>query len=331
MSANPTIVFEDRVRERDLDHFLMEELQASTSFRDWFVGHLSNRFSAPPKSRVRTQLSPERITDSRQTDVLLAYYDQHDNLVAAIFIESKVTDGFQVGQAEAYEQEVMAWRKRLGTDRAASVLVSPRSNRRLDRRDLFDAHVEIDSMADQVKARLEQTPEGELRDRLAVRADLLDALAGKRSGNGWTPQPVMERVKTAGTYERLVREVLPDHHVSPTSAGPKAVDRFFALFPECDRFRGRVEIKHRLYEGFVCLQFRTPLVADKLARLPLPSGFSVQRAGGSVQIRLPAPPLPRGEDDPENQIRAGLVAIRQLTDWFGKNVPHLNDAIAPGN
>ena len=36
--------FSKTVRERDLDHFLMEELQASPDFRAWFIGHLDGRF-----------------------------------------------------------------------------------------------------------------------------------------------------------------------------------------------------------------------------------------------------------------------------------------------
>jgi hypothetical protein len=38
------------VRERDLDHFLIEELQASPQFRDWFIGHLSDCFSPPHRT-----------------------------------------------------------------------------------------------------------------------------------------------------------------------------------------------------------------------------------------------------------------------------------------
>lgn len=30
-------MFRDRVRERDLDHFLIEELHSSTQFREWFL------------------------------------------------------------------------------------------------------------------------------------------------------------------------------------------------------------------------------------------------------------------------------------------------------
>ena len=44
MSDQP---FRDRVRERDLDNFLVEELHASAGFRDWFVGNVAPAFAAP--------------------------------------------------------------------------------------------------------------------------------------------------------------------------------------------------------------------------------------------------------------------------------------------
>lgn len=34
--------FAKSARERDIDHFLMEEMQASPDFREWFVGHLND-------------------------------------------------------------------------------------------------------------------------------------------------------------------------------------------------------------------------------------------------------------------------------------------------
>src|SRR5262245_45397926 len=95
-------LFAKSARERDLDHFLVEELQASREFRDWFIGHLADRFSPPQDAHARTERSPSRLTDSRQTDVQLGYYDEGGKLVAAVLIESKVADGFRLNQAEDY-------------------------------------------------------------------------------------------------------------------------------------------------------------------------------------------------------------------------------------
>jgi hypothetical protein len=42
-------LFRDRVRERDLDNFLVEELHASAPFRQWFISRLPGAFSLPEK------------------------------------------------------------------------------------------------------------------------------------------------------------------------------------------------------------------------------------------------------------------------------------------
>lgn len=41
-------LFQDRVRERDLDNFLVEELYSSDTFRIWLVARLNHSF-VPPK------------------------------------------------------------------------------------------------------------------------------------------------------------------------------------------------------------------------------------------------------------------------------------------
>ena len=60
--------FSKSARERDLDHFLIEELQASPDFRDWFIEHLSDCFSPPRNARVLTGRSPHRLYNYRKTD-----------------------------------------------------------------------------------------------------------------------------------------------------------------------------------------------------------------------------------------------------------------------
>jgi hypothetical protein len=167
------------VRERDLDHFLIEELQASSTFRCWFVGHLGEKFQIPADALVFTERSPPRLTDNRQTDLRLAYYNPDRTLAAIVLVECKVADGFQEEQAEDYSREVIAWRERLGSPRVASILAAPRNNQRLTKSHYFDGFVAIDDMAVVFKARRDTVADAELRERLAIRADLLDALAGR--------------------------------------------------------------------------------------------------------------------------------------------------------
>jgi hypothetical protein len=267
--------FVKSARERDLDHFLIEELQASPDFRDWFIGHLSNCFSPPGNAQVRTERSPPRLTDDRQTDLWLAYYNQDETLLAVMLVESKVADGFQPDQAEDYVREVTAWRDKLGMTQVVSVLAGPRRNYRISKGEHFDAFITVDDMAVFLRTRIDTMKAGELRERLMIRVNLLEALAGKTSRQ-WNPQPVPARASLAEVYDRLVQRRLPDCKVTPTTAGKKADDRFFGKFPGSTQFRGEVRLKHRIYEGMACLEFRRPKLSEvAIAKLNFPADGSI--------------------------------------------------------
>ena len=327
------ILFSDRVRERDLDHFLIEELQASEPFRKWFESRLDEHFAPPSGTVARTRRSPQRLSDNRQTDVLLGYYDEEGQLRAALLIECKVSDGFQPGQVEAYIQELAAWRAELGSNRVATVLVAPERNSKLDsKRTSFSSFISVDDMADALRYRAEQCAAGELKERLLIRGDLLDALAGRRPSRQWDPQPIPERVELSELYDQVVRERLPGYEVTPTSAGRRADDRFFAEFPSRKLFNGRVILKHRLNEGFVCLQFGSRCFSSILSegdfRLPSDGKIKLEwtgRTGETLQLRIGVPSLT--QDNPL-EVQAANVAkaiesIAELGAWFSNNVTSL--------
>jgi len=69
------LLFQDRVRERDLDNFLIEELHSSKDFRAWLVGRLAHAFDEPAGCEIRLQKSPPRLQDNRQTDVRIGWFD----------------------------------------------------------------------------------------------------------------------------------------------------------------------------------------------------------------------------------------------------------------
>jgi hypothetical protein len=337
MSDGPCLGDEERenafvsVRERDLDHFLIEELQASSAFRSWFVGHLGEGFQIPVDALVRTERSPPRLTDNRQTDLRLAYYNPDGTIAAVVLVECKVADGFQEEQAEDYSREVVAWREQLGSARAASILAAPRNNQRLTKRHHFDGFVAIDDMAVILKARRDAVADGELRERLAIRADLLEALAGKRSKQ-WNPQPVRERVMLAAIYDRVVRERLADFSVNSTTSGKRADDRFFGEFPGAYAFHGNVILKHRIYQGVVCLEFRNSKITNAMmSMIRLPEDGSIVphwtgKTKETLQLRAKTLPLRDYEDDLAQQSRIAetLDAVKSLTTWFSSNVALLN-------
>ncbi len=92
-------MFKNRVRERDLDHFLIEELHSSSHFRRWFLDRVGGCFAPPADCEIRVERAARRSGDGRETDVRISFLDV-EKVAAEILIENKVTDDFQDGQAE---------------------------------------------------------------------------------------------------------------------------------------------------------------------------------------------------------------------------------------
>lgn len=190
------------VRERDLDNFMLEELQTCEVFRTWFLAHLSHCFEAPPDVSVLVGKNPEREAEIGQTDLQLSFVGSKGEQVALVLIEDKLADGFQSNQPERYVSQREAARKRLGTRRAATVIVAPSSNQQVLDHCAFDASIRIEDITAHLRGRVdgESSLSGnpasiELRARLLSRIDLLETLAGKRACGSSSLNPVSERVE----------------------------------------------------------------------------------------------------------------------------------------
>ncbi len=324
-------LFTDRVRERDLDNFLVEELHASPEFRSWLLGHLTARFDAPQGCEIRLQKSPTRLQDSRQTDVQIGWFDPTGAIAARVLIESKVTADFQPGQAEAYAAEVAAARSELGTRRAASVLVAPAGRlRTLIDASTFDASVSIEDIADALEARRGEDVPVEIDARLGVRVQLLEALCGKRASTAWIARTVPEKRDFADAYAALARERLPALRVRPSTDGPKAITRIFEGFvlPGLPTPALRHEFGSGVPWKWVNAQFPglAHLTAD-FRKSGLLSGtpYSAEEAGKSLAIRVPTPGV-----DPQqpftaqrDAVIAGLDALADLVSWLETNASAL--------
>lgn len=176
-------LFRDRVRERDLDNFLVEELHSSPGFRDWLLGRLEG-FDPPGGCEVRLQKSPTRLQDARQTDVQVGWFDGSGEIQARVLIESKVTADFQPGQVEAYAAETAAARAAHGPSRASSLLVAPEARlRTLSGAMSFDGRVSIEEIAEALEARRDGELPAEIDARLSIRIQLLEALSGRRQSS----------------------------------------------------------------------------------------------------------------------------------------------------
>jgi hypothetical protein len=331
-------LFMDRVRERDLDNFLVEELHASHEFRSWLLGHLTGRFDVPEACEIRLQKSPTRLQDTRQTDVQIGWFDPAGVIRARVLIESKVTADFQPDQAEAYAAEVAAARSELGIRRAASVLVAPAGRlRTLLDSSAFDASVSIEAIADALEARRGEDVPHEVDARLGVRVQLLEALCGKRASAAWIARTVPEKRDFAEAYAALARERLPALRVRPSTDGPKAITRIFEglTMPGLPVLALRHEFGSRVAWKWVNAQFSgvahlAPAVraSGMLAGTP----YSAEEAGKSLAIRVRTPGidprLPFASQRPA--VLAGLDALAALVEWLEGNAPDLATVLGKG-
>jgi hypothetical protein len=333
-------MFKDRVRERDLDHFLIEELQCSTSFRGWFLTQLVHCFEVPGICAPQAERAARRTGDGRETDVRLSFADNTGSTIAEILIENKVTEDFQDGQAESYTTEVNARRKELGSNRVAAVLVAPEAKLRiLKGTSSFDCAISVEAMTAAITDRAAQIDNEELQRRLMVKKELLDAIAGKQANSRWIPATVQEKRDFARQYEELAREIVPHLSVRPSTDGPKALTRFFEGLRLPSAFPCRVSLKHEFGAGvslkYVNLQFDGKADAiEVLAGAPdiFPQDRTIfaARGGKSLMVRIATPGLtPEGErfDEQHEKIVEGLKAVGRLSEWLGQHGPRLRDLL----
>jgi hypothetical protein len=320
--------FRDSVRERDLDNFLVEEIHASTDFREWILSRISGTFTAPNYCEIRLRKSPPRANgDGRQTDVEIGWFDNGE-MQACVLLESKVGSDFQQGQAEAYRREVYAYRARFGPRASGAILVAPAARIPvLAHDDAFDAEITIEEISEFLGARLNSLSQDELARRLEARIELLEALSGKRSAGSWSGGATIEEKRHfAQAYEDLAREILPGLRVRPSQNSERAVtviyeDLYVSGLPG-------VKLRHEFGREqkwkYANVQFKGNV--DKLEDLKS-SGllhatpYTAEKAGTSLSIRVRTPGIDAKmpfEAEKEKVVQS-LHAIRDLVAWLEAN------------
>lgn len=327
---------EKSVRERDLDNFLLEELDASSAFRCWFTGMLGDRFEVPPHDDVAVGKNPRREAAKGQTDLRLAFIGEDGEMVGAILIESKVADGFQPEQPERYAQEVAVLRECLGDRHAAAVVVAPRANARVADHPCFDGTIRIEEIVDHLHRRLDDDLAGatgplgvELRRRTTARIGLLDALAGKRCYGNWTPTPVPERLGFMVRYRQFAEQVAVGFRVTASSGGRKAGTGIYSgrPLPGLPNIQLRHDFGGSQYAS-IALRSAAHAEARLLASGLLPEGATteIKKKTGTLMIRLATPPIdPTDErfDEQLGQIETSVRAVLRLHEWAAKNAASL--------
>lgn len=329
-------IFRDRVRERDLDNFLIEEIYASPRFLDWILDRLQQRFSVPSSLKVQLQKSPPRESDRRQTDVRVGWFDEDAKMHACVLIESKITADFQAGQADAYASELAALRLRLGLMRAAAVLIAPYAKfGALTHDGCFDAEITIEEIIGFLRERNQEDNIPEIGRRLEMRTQLLEALCGKRSASGWVGATIAEKRDFADSYALLASEIVPDLTVRPSTDGPKALTRIFEGLAIEGLPKSTLRHEFGTLPGwkYANVQFKgMGAYVPALRSSGLLSGtrYTVAEAGKSLAIRIPTPAVDptRPFSEERAAVESGLLAIRDLVFWLREAAPKLAEVLS---
>lgn len=323
----------ESVRERDLDHLLLEELHASEPFRLWLLSRIGGFHPRDP-SAISVTRSERRESDAREIDLRVDFLDDNQKSFARLLIENKVTADFQFGQAESYGREVARLRHELGVENAAAILVAPSSFAKREGVGCFDAVVTLDEILDWLRGRLASVAEPiELRRRLEVKLSLMERIAGKTSYSEWRAVTIPEKRDFSAHYRSLLSEFSPGFEVSPSSDGPKAITKLFQQFPMKSAFGFEVRLRHefgapgRDTKKYVNLQFpgkadRLEALRDEIGLLPDDRSIYLVKAGGALAVRIDTPTIdPRGEhfESQRSKLLAAIEAMKRLISWLQQN------------
>lgn len=335
--TTPDGLFRDRVRERDLDNFLVEELHASTAFLDWTLARVEHVFDRPA-SRPALQKSPPRVQDRRQTDVRIGWFDSEGGLAACVLVESKVTADFQLGQAQSYAGELAALRAALGARSAAALLVAPRARLSgLAHEGAFDAELPIEDIVGFLEVRRSEDLPAELDARIETRVQLLEALCGKRASASWIGATVQEKRDFADAYAELAASMLPSLRVRPSTDGPKAITRIFEGLdlPGLPRTTLRHEFGAGVEWKYANIQFAGAVDAVGAVRdsgILAGTRYTAEPTGQRLarRVRTPGVDPTRPFEEERDAVTRGLEAIVELVSWATERTEALAALIPSG-
>jgi transcriptional regulator with XRE-family HTH domain len=312
------------VRERDLDNFLLEELRASPSFRDWFLEQLTHCLDVPSYADVKVGKNPAREVASGQTDIYLDLFDQDGHRLSRVLIESKVAGGFQPNQPERYAEEIKAARMSIGHRCAAAVLIASQTNKVVFDHPCFDVSIRLEAVRDHLQARIPTLDASnplaaELRERLKARAGLLDALAGKQNYNGsWTPNPIPGRLDFFEQYRALAARLAPNFRPTGSSGGWKAQTILFTV-PQISGLNVK-NIRHNFRSGVSLVLSKAAMAERQIIEAGiLPPGAMMKSTHtGTLLIRLRTPTInPSGNlfEAQREAIETGIQTAIDLYAW----------------
>lgn len=294
------------VNERDIDLLLLEELNVSSSFAQWFV------------CRVREELIPVKtlgawhsVVDTNLGESDLVYIYQSDDLSSqAILIENKIDASAQLQQGERYRLRGNKGLENGTWQDFRTCIIAPKAYIATNT-EPYDASISYEEMMVFLAA------QGDKRGLYRAQT-LRDAIEKNRRGYVATVCP--KTTEFAQKYLAYVSKNFP--HLNPEKSKPRANGHDWIHFYP-DPQDKKIRIIHQIYGKVIKLQFLGQAenfdnIKDHFEGLE-PSGYRIIKSGKSVNIETSLPEISIADqsfDSVLEEIDIAMIKAQQLHSWF---------------
>lgn len=294
------------VNERDVDLLVLEELNVSDSFAQWFVCRVREEITS-----VKTLGAWHSVVDTNLGESDLVYIYQSDDLSSqAILIENKIDASAQAQQGERYRLrgnrglEDGLWQD------FRTCIIAPKAYIARNA-EPYDAAISYEEIMVYLAA------QGDKRGLYKAQT-LRDAIEKNRRGYVATVCP--KTTEFAQKYLAYVSEHFPQ--LNPEQSKPRANGHDWIHFYP-DPINKKIRIIHQIYGKVIKLQFLGQAdnfddIKNQFEGLER-SGYRIIKSGKSVNIETPLPQISIAEqsfDSVLEEISIALNKAQQLHSWM---------------
>jgi len=291
------------VTERDIDLLLLEELIASSDFREWFQSQLAIDPAQSLESAARSV-----VTSTGESDLEVTFC--RDGCRTRVLVENKIDAPLQPRQAERYRERAQDYLARGECDRVLTVIIAPRAY--LASATGFHQSIAYEAVQEWFVNAATGGPRGFYKTRL------LDA-AISRGSVGWKLVPDAVATRFWHDYWTVACETAPSLHMPRPGAKP-ATSSFIFYKPR--ELRRGVILVHKVPYGNVDLQFsgQAEHLDEFAARFErtLEDGMTIAKANKSLVVRMVVDPIPLESNFSEvaGRVQLALNSALRLLDWY---------------
>lgn len=297
--------FVENVTERDIDFLVLEELQVSHAFREWF----SARVFESPVLKTHGKALHSVVDPKYGESDLIFIFDAEDGSTKAILIENKISARPQPDQAKRYIERGEKGKAEETWQEYRTCVIAPRNYlESTAHTELYQCEITYEEIMAFFSSRRS------VDERSGYRAKMmLEAVTQHR--RGYTPTISKELTTFATEYWQYVQVHHPNLAMpvpKPRPAGNTWINFFPAGFPKS------VDLVHQISAGYVKLFFKQKASDFEVIKARYQDmssvfpGLEVELAGKSVAISIPVDSVKPLEISFE-AAKAGVAAALEIT------------------